>query len=104
LNDKTICVDPGHGGTAHSDSFRVGPGGEREEWINLRAVSLFKMQNKDSLQKSFDLFSRSARSFPDSWLAGNSHMYRSRILLELEKNDEALIERKRVSEYYIKLK
>jgi N-acetylmuramoyl-L-alanine amidase len=31
-------VDPGHGGTAETDHFRVGPGGEREEWINLRVA------------------------------------------------------------------
>ena len=39
LNGKIIVVDPGHGGTAETDSFRVGPSGEREEWVNLR-VSL----------------------------------------------------------------
>lgn len=36
LKGKTICIDPGHGGTAATDSYRVGPAGEREEWINLR--------------------------------------------------------------------
>jgi len=36
LAGKIICIDPGHGGTATTDSFRVGPSGEREEWINLR--------------------------------------------------------------------
>ncbi|MEO6281894.1 MAG: N-acetylmuramoyl-L-alanine amidase [Dyadobacter sp.] len=36
LSGKTICIDPGHGGTALTDSYRVGPSGEREEWINLR--------------------------------------------------------------------
>ena len=36
LSGKVIVVDPGHGGTADTDSYRVGPGGEREEWINLR--------------------------------------------------------------------
>jgi N-acetylmuramoyl-L-alanine amidase len=38
LAGKTICVDPGHGGTAATDSYRVGLGGEREEWINLRVA------------------------------------------------------------------
>jgi N-acetylmuramoyl-L-alanine amidase len=38
LHGKVICLDPGHGGTAATDSFRVGPGGEREEWINLRVA------------------------------------------------------------------
>ncbi len=38
LHDKTIVLDPGHGGTADSDQYRVGPTGEREEWINLRVA------------------------------------------------------------------
>ncbi|MFU8812205.1 MAG: N-acetylmuramoyl-L-alanine amidase [Balneolaceae bacterium] len=40
LSDKVIVLDPGHGGTAQSDTFRVGPTGEREEWINLRVALL----------------------------------------------------------------
>ncbi|MFP4092067.1 MAG: N-acetylmuramoyl-L-alanine amidase [Cyclobacteriaceae bacterium] len=36
LAGKTIFLDPGHGGTADTDQYRVGPTGEREEWINLR--------------------------------------------------------------------
>ncbi len=44
LSGKVICIDPGHGGTAATDSFRIGPTGEREEWINLRvALHLKKM-------------------------------------------------------------
>ncbi len=31
LKDKRICIDPGHGGTTKTDSFRVGFAGEREE-------------------------------------------------------------------------
>lgn len=42
LNNKIICIDPGHGGTAETDSFRVGPSGEREEWINLRVALILK--------------------------------------------------------------
>jgi hypothetical protein len=33
LAGRVVCVDPGHGGTAATDSYRVGPCGEREEWI-----------------------------------------------------------------------
>lgn len=40
LKGKVICIDPGHGGTAETDSYRVGPTGEREEWINLRVGTL----------------------------------------------------------------
>jgi len=38
LTDKVICIDPGHGGTALTDTFRVGPSGEREDWIDLRVA------------------------------------------------------------------
>ncbi|MEO8820307.1 MAG: prolyl oligopeptidase family serine peptidase [Ginsengibacter sp.] len=42
LRGKIICIDPGHGGTASTDHYRVGLGGEREEWINLRVAQLLK--------------------------------------------------------------
>lgn len=42
LRGRTIVVDPGHGGTAASDSYRVGPTGEREEWIDLRVALLLR--------------------------------------------------------------
>ncbi len=42
LTGITICIDPGHGATARTDSFRVGPTGEREEWINLRVAKYLK--------------------------------------------------------------
>jgi N-acetylmuramoyl-L-alanine amidase len=42
LSGKIICVDAGHGGTSLTDSYRVGAGGEREEWINLRVAKLLK--------------------------------------------------------------
>jgi len=42
LLNKTICVDPGHGGTAATDHYRQGINGEREEWVNLRVALLLK--------------------------------------------------------------
>ncbi len=42
LAGRTICVDPGHGGTADTDSYRVGPTGEREEWIDLRVALILR--------------------------------------------------------------
>ena len=42
LHGRTIVVDPGHGGTAATDSYRVGPGGEREEWIDLRVALILR--------------------------------------------------------------
>lgn len=40
LKGRVILLDPGHGGTAATDAYRVGPSGEREEWINLRVARL----------------------------------------------------------------
>ena len=42
LAGRTICIDPGHGGTAETDGFRVGPTGEREEWIDLRVALMLR--------------------------------------------------------------
>ncbi len=42
LKGKIICIDPGHGGTASTDKYRVGIHGEREEWINLRVAELLQ--------------------------------------------------------------
>lgn len=47
LSGKVICLDPGHGGTADTDFFRVGPGGEREEWVNLRVAILLQEMLED---------------------------------------------------------
>ena len=41
LESKLIVVDPGHGGSPE-DSFRQGPQGEREEWINLRVALILE--------------------------------------------------------------
>ncbi len=38
LQGLNITIDPGHGATRAYDNFRVGPAGEREEWINLRVA------------------------------------------------------------------
>ena len=42
LAGKTIFLDAGHGGTAGIDNYRMGPTGEREEWINLRVALLLQ--------------------------------------------------------------
>jgi N-acetylmuramoyl-L-alanine amidase len=42
LEGRVIFLDPGHGGTAETDDFRVGPTGEREEWVNLRVALLLR--------------------------------------------------------------
>jgi N-acetylmuramoyl-L-alanine amidase len=47
LDGKTIFLDPGHGGTADTDQYRVGPTGEREEWINLRIALMLRDMLED---------------------------------------------------------
>jgi N-acetylmuramoyl-L-alanine amidase len=42
LEGRTICIDPGHGGTAETDDHRIGPTGEREEWIDLRVALMLR--------------------------------------------------------------
>lgn len=42
LAGKVIFLDPGHGGTAETDQYRVTPTGEREEWVNLRVALLIR--------------------------------------------------------------
>jgi N-acetylmuramoyl-L-alanine amidase len=61
LLNKTICLDPGHGGTAATDHYRQGSAGEREEWINLRVALLLKKKleaegAKVILTRSTDVF------------------------------------------------
>lgn len=53
LKGRVICLDPGHGGTALTDSYRVGPAGEREEWINLRVSLLLQEMLKKKGAKVF---------------------------------------------------
>ena len=40
LEGVNITIDPGHGATLAYDSYRIGPTGEREEWINLRVAKI----------------------------------------------------------------
>ena len=40
LEGMSITIDAGHGATEAYDSFRIGPTGEREEWVNLRVAKI----------------------------------------------------------------
>lgn len=47
LKNKSVCIDPGHGGTGSRDEFRKGPFGVTEEAVNLRvALRLENMLKK----------------------------------------------------------
>jgi N-acetylmuramoyl-L-alanine amidase len=65
-----------------------------------QAKELFKSGNTEALQKALELFTRSARSFPDSWLAAKAHYYRTLIFERLGKTEKTEMEKKRIKEYY----
>ena len=62
-----------------------------------------KKSDPGSLKKAYELFTRSARSFPDSPVARLCHAYRAEILDKTGNAKEALQEKKRVNEFYISL-
>lgn len=82
------------------EAERMSPIAKRWYQDYTEAKELMKSKNKETLQKAFDLFSQSAKSFPDSHVAGECHKYRVEILYKLGKSDEALQEEKRVREFY----
>jgi N-acetylmuramoyl-L-alanine amidase len=82
------------------EAERMSPIAKRWYQDYLDAKELMKSKNKEKLQKAFDLFTQSAKSFPDSYVAGECHKYRAEILNKLGKIDEALQEEKRVREFY----
>jgi hypothetical protein len=61
------------------------------------------MSKKDtaSLHAAYELFSRSARSFPDSYVAKMCHEYRAQILAMLGRAKEAEQEKTRAHEFYV---
>ena len=67
----------------------------------IEARQLMSEETTDSLGKAYQLFSRSAKSFPDSWVARECHIYRAKILQKIGKKEEAAQERRRIEEYYI---
>ncbi|MBL7698542.1 MAG: N-acetylmuramoyl-L-alanine amidase [Chitinophagaceae bacterium] len=77
---------------------------EALNWLNdfESGKELFKEKDTASIQKAYELFTRSARSFPDSWVARECHEYRSAILLQQKKVEESKEERIRAKEFYIR--
>jgi N-acetylmuramoyl-L-alanine amidase len=64
------------------------------------AKELMKSKDKEVLQKAYDLFTQSARSFPDSYVAAQCHKNRVILLKKMGKPDEAMQEEKRVNEFF----
>lgn len=69
----------------------------------IEAKQLLERGDAESLQKAYDLFTRSSRSFPDSYIARGCHAYRAFILEQQGRYEDATIERRRVAEYYVPL-
>lgn len=62
---------------------------------------LLAAKDQASLKMAYDLFTRSARSFPDSWVAKQCHEYRSSILRRLNRVKQARQEAIRAKEFYM---
>ena len=70
----------------------------KENYYN--AITLMGNDDDESLHVAYDLFTLSAKTFPDSYLAGNSHLYRSQILNKLGDTNKGEMELLRVKEFY----
>ncbi|WP_276360801.1 N-acetylmuramoyl-L-alanine amidase [Daejeonella sp. H1SJ63] len=82
------------------EAERMSPVAKRWYQDYTDAKALMKSKNKEQLQKAYDLFTQSAKSFPDSYVAAKCHKYRAQILHKLGREDEAFKEENRVSEFY----
>lgn len=63
-------------------------------------VRLLEKEDSASVYEAYELFTRSARSFPDSYLAGECHLYRAILLKKMANIEAAAEEEKRVREFY----
>jgi N-acetylmuramoyl-L-alanine amidase len=82
------------------EAERMSPVARRWMQDFLDAKKLMKLSDRESLQKAFDLFSQSAKSFPDSPVARECHRYRAELLRKLGREEEAIREEIRVKEFY----
>ncbi|MCX2740375.1 N-acetylmuramoyl-L-alanine amidase family protein [Pontibacter anaerobius] len=69
----------------------------------LRAQALMAHKDSASLHQAFELFTRSARSFPDSYVAAQCHKNRAIILEMLGKKEEAKQEALRSKEHFVRV-
>jgi len=82
------------------EAERMSPVAKRWHQDYLDGKAMMKTKDKEQLQKAYDLFTQSARSFPDSYVAAKCHKYRAEILRKLGKEDDAYKEENRVAEFY----
>lgn len=84
------------------EAERMSPVAKRWNQDFLDGKALMKNKDSASLQKAYDLFSQSAKSFPDSPVAAQCHKYRAVLLRKLGKTEQAVQEETRVREFYPK--
>lgn len=75
--------------------------GWHQDFIN--GQKLMNSRDTNDLRKAYNLFSRSAKSFPDSFVARECHLNMADLLEKLNKSEEAKVEKLRVKEYYVDL-
>jgi hypothetical protein len=68
-----------------------------------RATELFRIGTPAALVEAYELFTLSARAFPDSPVAGDCHWRRALVLERQGWGEQALHERTRVAEHYVKV-
>jgi len=75
------------------------------EWHNdfINGEKLMNSSDTNDLRKAYELFTRSVKSFPDSYLARKAHVNRVELLKKLNNPAEAKMEKIRVHEFYINL-
>ena len=66
-----------------------------------KGLELMAQPDTASWQQAYELFTRSARSFPDSYVAAQCHQNRAILLEKLGKSQEALAEATRSKEHYV---
>lgn len=72
-------------------------------WLaDYQAAKTLSLKNDTaSLSAAFDLFKRSASSFPDSYVSASCHEQMAVVLRKLKKTDEAETEERRREEYFV---
>ena len=64
-------------------------------------LKLVKSKDTAAARQAYDLFTRSARSFPDSYVAAKCHENRAVLLRKMNRDKEAEPEEWRVKEFYV---
>ncbi|MES3019663.1 MAG: N-acetylmuramoyl-L-alanine amidase [Bacteroidota bacterium] len=102
IHPKTLSKFPPQFQTLQ-EAERMSPVARRwmQDFIDGR--ELMKSNDTASLQKAYDLFSQSAKSFPDSPVAAKCHKFRAELLRKLGKIEQAIQEETRVREFYPKI-